>query len=61
MFLHIMHASSIIMTIIIILRIGQFTIPVFCVSKILNQLQKKKKKKKLSQILTINYKYFNLD
>ena len=60
MFLHIMHASSIIMTIIIILRIGQFTIPVFCVSKILNQFQKKKKKK-LSQILTINYKYFNLD
>ena len=60
MFLHIMHASSTIMTIIIILRIGQFTILVFCVSKILNQLQKKKKKK-LSQILTINYKYFNLD
>ena len=53
-----MHASSTIMTIIIILRIGQFTIPVFCVSNILNQLQKKKK---LSQILTINYKYFNLD
>ena len=60
MFLHIMHASSIIMTIIIILRIGQFTIPVFCANKILSQLQKKKKKK-LSQILTINYKYFNLD
>ena len=58
MSLHIMHASSTIMTIIIILRIGQFTIPVFCVSNILNQLQKKKK---LSQILTINYKYFNLD